>query len=179
MGFSAPLVEGIIMNLSEFQKKVAEAETPLIVDFWAPWCGPCKVTKPILEKLADEYAGKVEFLFVNADESQQIVKIFRIMGIPTLIAFQDGKVIGRITGAQNEAAYREAFDRVLEGEAIKVPVTTFDRFLRLGIGTVFVILGINTSNWWLVGLGALFVFWGIYDRCPLWTAITGFFRGRK
>ncbi len=164
------------MNLSEFQDKIAEADTPVIVDFWAPWCGPCKVTKPILEKLADEYEGKVELLFVNADESRQIVQIFRVMGIPTLIAFQDGKVIGRITGAQNEAAYREAFERVLEGEEIKVPITPFDRFLRLGIGTVFVILGMNTSNWWLLGLGALMAFWGIYDRCPLWAAMTNLFR---
>ncbi len=164
------------MNLSEFQKKVAETNTPLVVDFWAPWCGPCKVSKPILEKLADEYAGKVELLFVNADESQQIVKIFRIMGIPTLIAFRDGKVAGRVTGAQNEAAYRAVFDKLLEGGDIKIPIAPFDRFLRLGIGTVFVILGVSTRNWWLLGLGALMAFWGFYDRCPLWAAITNFFR---
>ncbi len=164
------------MNLSEFQKKVAEADTPLVVDFWAPWCVPCKTTKPILEKLADEYAGKVEMLFVNADESQGVVKHFRIMGIPTLIAFRKGEVAGRATGAQTETGYRAVFDALLEGGEIKVPLEPFERFMRLGAGAVLVVLGMNLGNWWLLGLGALVAFLGIYDRCPLWAAITNFFR---
>jgi thioredoxin 1 len=164
------------MNQTEFQQKVAGASKPVIVDFWAPWCGPCMMTKPTLEKLGREYADKVEFMPVNADEAREVLEHFKIFGIPTVITLRDGKEVGRVTGAQNEAGYRAMFEALAEGREVKVPMTTFDRMLRLGAGAAFVIIGINTGNWLVAGIGGIIAFMGIYDRCPIWQAVVRMFK---
>jgi thioredoxin len=161
------------MNLSEFQEKVSSAGKPVVVDFWAPWCAPCMTTKPILAKLAKEFEDKIEFLPVNADESREALERFKIFGIPTVVTLRDGKEVGRVTGAQNEAGYRALFEALSEGREVKVPLTPFDRALRLGAGAVFVALGFNSGNWLVTGIGAILAFMGIYDRCPIWRAVAG------
>jgi len=165
-----------LMNHTVFQKKVSTPGKPLVVDFWAPWCAPCRMTKPVLEKLAQEYKGKVEFLPVNADESREILDEYRISGIPTVIAFRDGKIASRITGARDEAGYRAMFDGLSQGEMIKIPMRPFDRIIRLGGGLTLVIVGIVTHYWVIIGAGAILTFLGFYDRCPIWAAITRMFR---
>lgn len=164
------------MNKLEFQQKISSSEKPIVVDFWATWCGPCMMTKPILDKLGKEYAEKVEFLPINADDSREILEQFRVFGIPTVITIRDGKEVGRVTGAQNEAGYRVMFEALAEGREVKVPLTTFDRMLRLGAGGLFIMIGISTSNWLVAGIGGILAFMGIYDRCPIWQAVTGLFR---
>ena len=164
------------MSLSAFQKKVKTADKPLMVDFWAPWCVPCKTTKPILEKLAKEYAGKVDVSFINADKSKDIIQHFKIMGIPTMIAFRDGEIVLRKTGGQSESAYRAVFEALLTEGEVKIPMQPFDRFMRLCTGTFLFLLGLNQGFWWLMAIGGVIAFLGIYDRCPIWAAITGFFK---
>jgi thioredoxin 1 len=164
------------MNQSEFQEKISNANKPVIVDFWASWCGPCMMTKPVLEKLGKEYAEKVEFMPINADDSREVLEKFKIFGIPTVITLRDGKEVGRVTGAQNEASYRAMFEALAEGKEVKVPLTQFDRMLRLGAGAAFVIIGVSNGNWLVAGLGGIITFMGIYDRCPIWQAITGMFK---
>ena len=164
------------MNKSEFQQIVLESNKPVIIDFWAVWCGPCMMSKPILEKLAKEYADKIEFMPINADNSREVLEQFRVFGIPTVITLQDGKETGRVTGAQNEASYRTLFEALAEGKKIKVPLTQFDRMLRLGAGALFIMVGISTSNWVVAGIGGILSFMGIYDRCPMWKALTGIFK---
>jgi thioredoxin 1 len=164
------------MNKIEFQQKISVSEKPIVVDFWATWCGPCMMTKPILDKLGKEYAEKVEFLPINADDSREILEHFRVFGIPTVITIRNGKEVGRVTGAQNEAGYRMMFEALAEGKEVKVPLTTFDRKLRLGAGGLFIMVGISTSNWLVAGVGGILAFMGIYDRCPIWQAVTGLFR---
>jgi thioredoxin 1 len=164
------------MNKVEFQEKLSVSEKPIVIDFWATWCGPCMMTKPILDKLGKEYAEKVEFLPINADDSREILEQFRVFGIPTVITIRNGKEVGRITGAQNEAGYRMMFEALAEGKEVKVPLTTFDRMLRLGAGGLFIMFGMSTSNWLIAGIGGILAFMGIYDRCPIWQAATGLFR---
>jgi thioredoxin 1 len=164
------------MNKIEFQQKISSSEKPIVVDFWATWCGPCMMTKPILDKLGKEYAEKVEFLPINADDSREILEQFRVFGIPTVITIRNGKEVGRVTGAQNEAGYRMMFEALAQGKEVKVPLTTFDRMLRLGAGGLFIMIGISTSNWLIAGIGGILAFMGIYDRCPIWQAVTGLFR---
>lgn len=160
------------MDISQFQQKVSEAGKPVIVDFWANWCVPCRVTKPILESLAKEYADKVEFLAVNADESRELLERYRVSGIPTVLSFRDGNMISRVTGAQNKTNYRRLFDAVVQGKDAKLPPTPFDRMLRLGAGGLLVMVGVATSYWYIVATGTIVAFLGVYDRCPIWSAVT-------
>lgn len=164
------------MNNSEFQKIIAETDEPIIVDFWAAWCAPCMRTKPILEKLAKEYEGEVRFMPINADQSREVLEKFRVFGIPTVITIRNGKEVGRITGAQNETSYRVMFKSLAEGGEVKVPLRPFDRMLRLGAGTLFIMIGISISSWILAGIGGILAFMGVYDRCPIWNAVTGMLR---
>jgi thioredoxin len=143
------------------------------VDFWAPWCMPCKMTKPILEKLAKEYGEKIEFLPIDADVSEDVLEHFKVIGIPTVLTIRGGEVVGRVTGAQNEAGYRSMFEALAEGREVKVPMSAFDRMLRLGAGALLVMVGMSTSNWLVLGIGGIVAFLGVYDRCPIWRALTG------
>ncbi|HSM72572.1 MAG TPA: thioredoxin [Anaerolineales bacterium] len=167
-----------IMNITEFQTKVSQAEKPIVVDFWASWCSPCKITKPILEKVAKEYKDKVEFMPIDVDESHEVLEHFKIIGIPTVLAVHYGEVSARITGAQNETSYRAMFEALAEGRDMKMPMSTLDRMLRLGAGAMLVMYGVSTSNWLVLGIGGMIAFLGIYDRCPIWNAITGMIQAK-
>ena len=149
-----------------------------MIDFWAPWCMPCKVTKPILEKLAKEYSDTVEFMPIDADTSRDVLEHFQVIGIPTVLTLRDGKLIGRVTGAQNESAYRTMFDALANGREVKIPISSFDRILRLGAGALLVAVGFSTGSWLAAGIGGIVAFLGVYDRCPIWRAITGMLRSR-
>lgn len=161
------------MNLIQFQQAVSSSDKIVVVDFWAEWCIPCRVTKPILEKLAREYAGNVAFMPVNADDSREVLAHFQVIGIPTVLAMRGGEVLSRVTGAQGEAGYRSMFESLAAGRAVKIPLSTFDRLLRLGAGTLLLLVGITTGSWVALGFGGLIAFLGIYDRCPIWRALTG------
>jgi thioredoxin 1 len=164
------------MNKSEFQQKISESNKPIIIDFWADWCIPCKMTKPILEKLGKEYSGKVEFMPINADDSREVLEQFNVASIPTVITLRNGKEVGRATGAKSKSDYRTMFKALAEGSEVKVAITQFDRTLRLGAGALLIVDGISTHNWIVVGIGGVIAFLGVYDRCPIWKALTGMFK---
>ncbi|MCB0327047.1 MAG: thioredoxin [Bdellovibrionales bacterium] len=84
---------------TEFETEVLQSGTPTLVDFWAPWCGPCKAIAPVVEELAQEYAGKVAFKKINIDENPSTPVQYHVKGIPTLILFKDGKVIDQLVGS--------------------------------------------------------------------------------
>jgi len=166
------------MNLTEFQKKIAQSEKPLVVDFWAPWCLPCRVTKPILESLAQSYTDRVEFITLDADNSHEITEHYKIYGIPTVLAFSSGIEQARLSGAQSQAAYQQVFESLAEGQKIRLPMTPLNRMFRLVVGLFLGLMGLASSNWLVLGLGALITFCGVYDRCPIWQAVTGWI-GRR
>jgi putative thioredoxin len=103
---------------TSFQTDVLDrsATTPVVVDLWAPWCGPCRTLSPILEKVVDETDGKIVLAKVNVDENPQVSQAFRVQGIPAVYAVADGKVVSGFVGAQPEAAVREFVDSLLPSE---------------------------------------------------------------
>ena len=88
------------VNDGTFTSEVEGAEQPVIVDFWAPWCTPCRVMDPILDELAEQHQGRIKFTKVNVDENQGIADRFQVLSIPTLILFKGGQPVVRITGFQ-------------------------------------------------------------------------------
>ncbi len=93
-----------------FEENVLAADRPVLVDFWAPWCGPCHAVAPILEELAEAYAGKVDIVKVNVDENPQTAGAYQIRSIPTLLLFKDGQVVDGAIGVQSKSAL-ESFIR--------------------------------------------------------------------
>ena len=98
--------EPIHVTDAAFEKSVLQSELPVIVDFWAPWCGPCKMIAPVLEKVAKENAGKLLVAKVNTDENQQWAGKFNVRGIPTLLFVSGGKVVHTQVGFNGEAMLR-------------------------------------------------------------------------
>ncbi len=94
----------IAITDSDFENMVIKSDTPVLVDFWAPWCGPCRGIGPIVEELASEYEGKVRVCKMNVDECSKTPAMFGIRAIPTLIVFKDGEVVDQITGAAAKSA---------------------------------------------------------------------------
>jgi len=105
--------EPIHVTDSAFQKSVLDSPVPVIVDFWAPWCGPCKMVAPILEKIAKDYDGKIIVAKVNTDENQEWASRYGVQGIPTMLFIAEGKVIHRQVGSIPEGMLRDAVDQFL------------------------------------------------------------------
>jgi thioredoxin 1 len=99
---------------ADFDQQVLDAVGPVVVDFWAPWCPPCRVIGPILAELANEYAGRLTIAKVNIDEQQRSMIRYGIQGAPTLVIFKDGKEVERLVGARRKSHYQAHFDAVLQ-----------------------------------------------------------------
>lgn len=106
--------EPISVTDDGFQTDVLDNELPVVVDFWAPWCGPCKMVAPILDKLADEYSGKLVVAKVNTDDHNQWSMKYGVQGIPTMMFFANGSLVHRQVGALPEPMLRELFDQFVD-----------------------------------------------------------------
>ncbi|MCR2044119.1 thioredoxin [Anaerosalibacter massiliensis] len=91
------------INDSLFEKEVIESDMPVVVDFWAPWCGPCKAVGPVMEELSKQYSGKIKFVKVNVDENLETSQEFRILSIPTIMIFKDGKSVETSVGFKSKS----------------------------------------------------------------------------
>jgi thioredoxin 1 len=107
--------EPIHVSDAEFEEKILQAELPVIVDFWAPWCAPCKMVAPILENLASEFAGKVIIAKVNTDENPEWAMKFGVQGIPMMLFFNNGALVHQEAGALPESKIRDMVDTFFEG----------------------------------------------------------------
>jgi thioredoxin 1 len=96
-----------------FQADVVDSDLPVLVDFWAPWCGPCRMVAPIVEELADEYEGKVKFVKLNTDENPQVAGKYGIRSIPTLLVFKGGQPVGQIVGFRPKSDLEKRLQEVL------------------------------------------------------------------
>lgn len=156
------------MDEKTFFEKVSSHPRLLLVEFWAPWCGLCRFMTPIIDRLTEKFAGRVDVLKINADDSPDVLRALKIYSIPTVLAYAGGREVTRQTGAQSEAALTALFDSLVRGPS---SLATGERFLRLGAGLVFVGLGFSLGAWPLLLVGGLVMFSGVYDRCPIWRAL--------
>jgi len=106
--------EPIHVTDAAFEKTILESSLPVVVDFWAPWCGPCKMVAPVLDKIAEEFAGKLIVAKVNTDENSEWAMQYGVQGIPTMMFIYDGKIVNRQVGALPEPMLREVIDQFLD-----------------------------------------------------------------
>lgn len=100
-------------SIESWEKDVLRSNIPVLVDFWADWCGPCRMVAPVLEELAGEYDGKIRFLKLNVDENQDVAREYEIYSIPTLLLFKDGQVVGQHIGAAPKDVIRRFIEESL------------------------------------------------------------------
>jgi thioredoxin 1 len=103
----------VMLTDGNFQAEVLDSSLPVLVDFWAPWCGPCRMVGPIVEELAKEYQGRIKVGKLNTDENYEVPGMFGIQGIPTLLLFKDGKLAGRQVGALPKTYLKAFMDQAL------------------------------------------------------------------
>ena len=106
------------VSTQTFEKEVLEASktVPVIVDFWAPWCGPCRSLTPIIEKVVGEFKGRVKLVKVNSDDNPELSQAFRVQSIPNVIAFKDGRAVAQFVGAQPESQVRTFIEKLLPSQ---------------------------------------------------------------
>ena len=102
----------VIITSTNFEKEVLQSATPIVVDFWAEWCGPCKQIAPVLDELATEYDGKVKVAKVNIDDFQDLAAQFRINSIPTFLFFKNGQVVDQVVGLRSKKDFKLKMDQL-------------------------------------------------------------------
>lgn len=106
----------VTVNDANFETEVIQSELPVLVDFWAPWCGPCRMVAPTVAALAEKYAGRLKVCKVNVDESPASAGRYGIRGIPTLMVFKGGEAVDQVVGVQPQSALESKLEYHLKGE---------------------------------------------------------------
>ena len=107
----------IEVDSTTFETAILKSDKPVVLDFWAPWCGPCKMIAPILDDLATQYSGKVTIAKVNTDENSDLAMKYGIQGIPTMIFINQGEEVDRLVGANTTTTYTSKIEALLENDS--------------------------------------------------------------
>ncbi len=164
------------MEKEKFIAKLKANPRPVVADFWAVWCMPCRMMEPAMQKMEQAYEGRVDVWKINADEQPGLLRELGIMGIPTMIAYRDGQELTRKVGVQSESALTALFASVESGEQVqevRPALTPLSRFVRAGGGLALGLWGALSSqpSILLIVIGAVLLFSAVYDRCPIYAAL--------
>jgi thioredoxin 1 len=168
------------MNQQTLQKTL-EKNPAVLVEFWAPWCGPCKMMSPMYIKAEKEFKGKVQLVRINVDENPDLARSYKVFSIPTVIGFRNGKQFTRKTGAMQYEQLHQLFENSLQDNPNPVSgIAPFDRTLRLVAALGLGILAYFSGNSLILYAAAGLVFFlAVHDRCPIWRAVTGWWKKRR
>ena len=166
------------MKLEAWNNKVSKYKLPIVVEFSAKWCGPCKMMAPSLETVRKEFSGKVELIKIDADTDPELLRSLKVYSIPTMIVYNHGKLVTRKSGAASVSQLRKLFDMAIEGQLKKTGMNSTIRLLILTAGTGIIATGFMTGNSIpLFILGGAVLFTAVYDRCPIWKYVSTRFAG--
>ncbi|AEV69623.1 thioredoxin [Acetivibrio clariflavus] len=104
----------VIINKNNFEEEVLKSDKAVLVDFWAPWCGPCRAVGPIVDELADEYEGRAKISKLNVDDEGELAAKFRVMSIPTIMIFKNGEVVEKVIGARSKSELISLLDKHID-----------------------------------------------------------------
>ena len=109
-----PMAIKQVSDTKSWETDVMSSSLPVFVDFWAEWCGPCRMVSPVVEELSEEYSGKVDFVKVNVDQANEIASKYNVFSIPTLAIFNKGEIVAQQVGAASKESYKNMIDKALE-----------------------------------------------------------------
>ncbi len=109
-----PMAIKQVSDTKSWETDVMSSSLPVFVDFWAEWCGPCRMVSPVVEELSEEYSGKVDFVKVNVDQANEIASKYNVFSIPTLAIFNKGEIVAQQVGAASKESYKNMMDKALE-----------------------------------------------------------------
>jgi len=162
------------MNLKLWNNKVNKFNKPVVVEFWAKWCGPCKMMAPGLEQVRGEFRGKVDLIKIDADSEPNLMRELKVYSIPTILIYHQGTLIARKTGAMGIDQLRNLFIMAEVGQKSTIGMKSTDRIIRVSVGAVFIAAAFLTEFTipFLI-LGGIVLFSAVYDRCPIWKFVSG------
>jgi thioredoxin 1 len=156
------------MDNTAFRQEIKQKKIPIVVEFWAPWCGPCKSMAPNLEKVSHEFEGQVELWKINADENPDILRAMGVMSIPTMIGFSNNEELFRITGALNPEQITQVFSAAQAQQKMKSGLSDKARLYRMVTGLAVMVLGGLSEYTLVVLVGLAISFTAVADRFPMY-----------